>query len=217
MVNRLDESVPVRPADAPASRRRVRSLGAEKVEGAVPEPRARPTSEELFALVYAQVRKLAGTRDVEEIAQQAAEHVIRGLPKFEGRSELSTWTYRICYLTIRKHDRWYRRWLRRFTLTRDGELPERPAEGGSDEGLEKSERRVRLELALEQLSPKRRAVIVLHDMEGLSVVQIAGIVGAEVVAVRSRLRDARTQLGAILADDPYFGDEACASARRRKR
>jgi RNA polymerase sigma-70 factor (ECF subfamily) len=173
------------------------------------------TADEVFALVYRQMRRLAGPRDVDELAQIAAEQAIRSLPTFEGRSQLATWTFRICYLSVRKHDRWYRRWLRRFTLTVDGELPERVADDvDADERLSRSERLVRLQAALARLSPKRRAVLVLHDLEGLSIDRIAEVVGASPAAVRSRLRDGRKTLASLLSEDPYFGDLACSSKER---
>ena len=107
-------------------------MASVRCDAAADSRESQPTSattDELFALVYRQVRKLAGRRDIDELAQAAAEQVIRGLPTFAGRSALSTWTFRICYLTIRKHDRWYRRWLRRFAFTDDGQVPEVAAEG----------------------------------------------------------------------------------------
>jgi RNA polymerase sigma-70 factor, ECF subfamily len=170
-----------------------------------------PTPDAVFALVYRQMRALAGHRDLDELVQIAAEQAIRGLPGFARRSKLSTWTFRICHLTVLKHDRWYRRWLRRFTLTDDGELPERAGDAAaSDETrLVDTERVRRLRAGLEALSPLRRAVLVLHDLEGLSIDEVAEIVGARPIAVRSRLRDARAALAKVLAADPYFGDEAC--------
>jgi RNA polymerase sigma-70 factor (ECF subfamily) len=165
---------------------------------------------EVFALVYRQVRALAGHRDVDELVQVAAEQVIRSLPRFAGHSKLSTWVFRICYLTIRKHDRWYRRWLRRFTLTDDGELPEAEAStGAAEECFIGEERGRRVRAALARLSPKRRVVVLLHDLEGLSIDEVATVVDAQPVAVRSRLRDARKALADILAKDPYFGVDAC--------
>jgi RNA polymerase sigma-70 factor (ECF subfamily) len=48
------------------------------------------------------------------------------------------------------------------------------------------------------LSDKHRAVVVLHDLEGFDVDDIAGIVGANTLTVRSRLRDGRRQLRRLL-------------------
>jgi RNA polymerase sigma-70 factor (ECF subfamily) len=174
---------------------------------------AQPSAEEVFRLVYRQVHVLArGTRgaDLDDLVQMAAEHAIRGLPSFAGRSQLATWTFRICYWTLRKHDRWYRRWLRRFALTDDGHLPEPSAfESGADDRALTDERGRRLTIALGQLSEKRRTVIVLHDLEGMTVDEVAEVVRAKPRAVRSRLRDARNALARILQTDPYFGPDAC--------
>lgn len=190
------------------------AVGATRAEPQSEPPRA--LAEEVLALVYAQVHKLAAERDVEEIAQAAAEQAIRSLPRFEGRAQLSTWTFRVSYLTICKHDRWYRRWLRRFTLTVDGVLPERAdEEANGEERLLQRERVGRLRRALERLSAKRRAVLILHDLEGVPVDGIAAVVGITTVAVRSRLRDARNALAEILTSDPYFGDAACRRKEER--
>jgi RNA polymerase sigma-70 factor (ECF subfamily) len=174
------------------------------------------TPETVFALVYRQMRTLAGHRDVDELVQVAAEQALRSLPSFAGRSKLSTWTFRICYLTVRKHDRWYHRWLRRFTLTEDGELPEPTQETlSSDDRLVREERLQRLRAALGELSQHRRTVVVLHDLEGLAIDEIAEVVGARPRAVRSRLRDGRTALARALARDPYFGDKPCLRKDQR--
>jgi RNA polymerase sigma-70 factor, ECF subfamily len=175
--------------------------------------RDRPSSatpEEVFSLVYRQMRKLAGHRDVDELVQTAAEQALRSLPAFQGRSRLSTWTFRICYLTVRKHDRWYRRWLHRFTLTGDGETPEAATSAPDAEAeLSRGERLHRLRRAMDRLSTKRRTVVILHDIEGLSVDETAEVVDAPATVVRSRLRDGRKALARMLMDDPYFGDAAC--------
>jgi RNA polymerase sigma-70 factor (ECF subfamily) len=173
-------------------------------------PMTPATPDAVFALVYRQMRTLAGNRDLDELVQVAGEQALRALPSFQGRSKLSTWTFRICYLTMRKHDRWYGRWLRRFTLTDDGELPEVRGDATSpDDGLVREERAQQVRLALEQLSQARRTAVVLHDLEGLSIDEIAEIVGAQPRAIRSRLRDGRNALAEIFRADSYFGSEAC--------
>jgi len=170
---------------------------------------SRAATSELFSLVYRQMRSLAGGRpDFDDLVQMAAEQVVRGFASFEGRCKLSTWTYRICYVTVLRHERWFRRWMRRFTLTERGDL-ESQAPAPEDLTLEEIERAARLRKAVARLSPKRRTVVVLHDLEGHSVEEIAGIVEAKALTVRSRLRDGRRDLSRLLGADPYFGDEAC--------
>jgi RNA polymerase sigma-70 factor (ECF subfamily) len=167
----------------------------------------------VFHLVYRQMHSLAGrARDLDDLVQIAAEQVFRSLSSFEGRSAPSTWTYRICYHTLLKRRRFYQRWLRRFVHAEDVGNERLLVETAPDGGqlYERRERVRRLRAALERVSPKRRAVVILHDLEELEIREIAGIVGANELTVRSRLRDGRKQLAAELQSDPYFGIDPCA-------
>ena len=206
-------SRPLTPAQAPLREGRRAFLPVPDACGPKPEAPAParadswPLRDEVFGLVYAQMRSLAGrTSDLEDLVQAAAEQALRALPGFEGRSALPTWTFRICYHTLLNERRWYKRWLRRFTLTGDGTLPDsEDARAGAHEALERVERAQRLRAALERVSPKRRAVVILHDLEGLPLSEVVDIVGANLLTVRSRLRDGRKVLLRELAADPYFG------------
>lgn len=175
-------------------------------------PGAVPDSQQLFALVCMHMRKLVGhSSDYEDLVQTAAELALRDLPRFEGRSSLSTWVFRVCYTTLLGQRRWYRRWLRRFTLGEGGEpvdVPDSSAVNAAETLLVR-ERQQRLSQAVERLSPKLRAVVTLHDLQGMSVDEIAEVVEANMLTVRSRLRDGRRELGRRLAKDAYFGDAAC--------
>ncbi|MFO0763224.1 MAG: RNA polymerase sigma factor [Byssovorax sp.] len=191
--------------------------GGER-EHTVHEPIAATAHEEaagveaVFPLVYRMMHALAGpSRDLDDLVQTANEQVLRALPSFEGRARFSTWVYRICYLTMLKESRWHRRWLRRFTLTADGELPEQIEIESSAEALLRRERERRLRAAIDRLSPKRRAALVMRELQGMEIDEIAAIVGVNALTVRSRVRDARKELAALLAADPYFGDEACGT------
>ena len=172
--------------------------------------KASDLEERIFALVYRQMNALWGRwrSDFDDLVQVASEHAVRSLPSFRRESELSTWTYKICYRTVMRHRRWSSRWLRRFSLDAPtADVADRSTDACAN--LEAAERVQRMRSALDRLSKKLRAVVVLRDLEGLEVVDIAEIVGAGEATVRSRLRDGRRRLSELLRADPYFGDDAC--------
>src|SRR5258708_29174902 len=98
-----------------------------------PEPLALPALEQqasresvrdlpadVLTLLYRQMRVLAGPRtDLDDLVQAAAVRLIRALPRFERRSSLSTFAYGVAYRTLLGHDRWFRRWSRRFSFAED--------------------------------------------------------------------------------------------------
>jgi RNA polymerase sigma-70 factor, ECF subfamily len=157
---------------------------------------------ELFEALYRRMAALAGrgAPDLDDLVQLAAEQVFKSRDKFEGRSELSTWIYGVCYRVLLKQRRWYRRWSARFRLEQEGDpTPSDDTLPGAM--LERRERARRLQAALDQLSERHRTVVVLHDVEELSIAEIAGIVGSNELTVRSRLRDGRKRLRALLSAD----------------
>lgn len=193
-----------RPADAeaPADRAAKRRPALVLHLGGLAEV---PSERQLFELVYRQMRTLTAGKDpdLDDLVQDAMEQAWTSLKRFEGRAKLSTWTFQICYRTLLRRRRWYGRWLKRFTLTQTGELPE-PSVSGSDVDalFEAGERAGRLQQALSGLSPKKRAVVILHDLEGVPAEDIAEMIGAKLGTVRSRLRDGRRELISALQPDP---------------
>ena len=159
----------------------------------------------LFEMVYRRMRSLAGVgaSDLDDLVQVAAEQVFRKLPGFEGRSELTTWVYAICYRVLLKHRRWYRRWKVRFRHEHDGD-PEPLATTATSPGqsVERRELVRALDVALSRLTEQQRAVVVLHGLEELSMEEVATIVACKEVTARSRLRDARKRLRSILLLEP---------------
>ena len=167
-------------------------------------------TDELLALVYRQMRSLTGPgQELDDLVQAAAERALKALPTFQGRCALSTFTYGIVYRTLIDHQRWYRRFQRRFTATRDDDESDEPSFPRSSESdLRELERARRLYIALDELPGEKRATLVLHDLEGLDVAQVATISSANERTVRSRLRDARKKLAELLLRDPLFDPEA---------
>jgi RNA polymerase sigma-70 factor (ECF subfamily) len=154
---------------------------------------------QLFEAVRRRMRALAGrgASDLDDLVQIAAEQVFRGLDSFSGRSDLMTWVYSICYRVLLRHRAWYRRWQLRFSLELDA-VSVASEEMSPPASLEAREGLLELHAALTKLSDKYRSVIVLHDLEQLSVKEIAKIVGAPEPTVRSRLRDGRKQLQRLM-------------------
>lgn len=64
--------------------------------------------------------------------------------------------------------------------------------------------RIAVQGALGQLDSRRRAVVVLHELDGLPVARIAELLGTAPVTVRWHLARARKELGALLGcgDEP---------------
>ncbi len=172
---------------------------------------ARESTDELLALLYRQMRSLAGPRqELDDLVQAAAERALKALERFEGRSSLATFTYGIVYRTLIDHQRWYRRFQRRFALDSREEAEELTFPRSSETDLRELERARRLYAALDFLPNEKRAALILHDLEGLDVADVAAISGANERTVRSRLRDAHKKLAEILREDPLFDPEVPA-------
>jgi RNA polymerase sigma-70 factor (ECF subfamily) len=164
--------------------------------------------DELLGLLYRQMRALAGPRqDLDDLVQAAAERALKALPRFERRAALSTFTYGIVYRTLIDHQRWYRRFQRRFSFDSREEPDNVAFPRSSETDLRELTRARRLYVALDQLPKEKRAALILHDLEGLDVADVATISGTNELTVRSRLRDAHKKLAQLLRDDPMFDPE----------
>ena len=161
-------------------------------------PWAQVGERELFGLVYRCMRTLVTRedRDFEDLVQAAATEVWRARESFQGRSELASWIYGVCYRVLLNHRRFWRRFQVRFDIG----LADEPTSDAphSLDLLDERQRAEMLRELLRRLSDKHRAVVVLHDLEGFDVEDIAGIVGANTLTVRSRLRDGRRRLRRLL-------------------
>ena len=140
--------------------------------------------------------------NLEDLTQAALEQVVRSVERFRGEGDLSTFTYRVCVNVAMNHWRWFRRWLRRFTKDEVVEAPSLESDP-SDMTIE-LERARRLHACLERMAPDRRVVVTLADLEDLPASRIAEIMGCPEPTVRSRLRRARQELEALLAEEPVF-------------
>jgi RNA polymerase sigma-70 factor (ECF subfamily) len=157
------------------------------------------------------LKMLGNPQDAEDILQETFLKAMRGIKNFDGRASLSTWLYRIAineslmYLR-RKHPDIISIEEPAQTESEDQEplqivdwccLPEQELLSG--------EVRRRIDQAIEKLPTSLRAVFVLRDIEELSTLQTAEVLGLSETAVKTRLSRARMRLREELS--AYFGEK----------
>ena len=151
-------------------------------------------------MVAANLFRVLGDRtDLDDLVQEVFVIAFRGLDRFRGEAKLSTWLYRICVNValgrLRSRSR------KPPALPAPDPLGDRPTDPNeSPERLLLRREDVReVYRALDQLAPKKRVVLVLHEIEGLDIKEIAAIVQAPLVTVRTRLHYARKDFYKILS------------------
>lgn len=151
--------------------------------------------------VYRLALRMTGSeQDAEDIAQETFIKVIKSLPGFEGRSQLTTWIYRIAMNESLMN-------LRRRKPA--GSTVEIDAEKDNEEGAEieiidwasqpeaellNSEGKQQLDLAITRLPESMRSVFTLRDLQGLSIEETASVLGISIANVKTRLLRARLKL-----------------------
>jgi len=145
------------------------------------------------------IRMLGSSGDAQDVVQEVFLQVFRSLGEFRGNSRLSTWIYRVGVNVVLMHRRAGR--SRPILAGADLAPPPIAPDPLPDDQAELSLRISALERLLERLSEKKRTVFILHELQGLSPVEIANIVGAPVLTVRTRLFYARRELLALIGRD----------------
>ena len=153
-------------------------------------------------------RLLGDSEEARDAAQEVFLQVYRTLGRFEGRSTLKTWIYRIVVNHCRNRQRWWRRRrkdrscpIEALTPAEEARLAEQgPRAEGPEERLARRERARAVQSALLQLSFEHRAVLLLREVEGLSCEEIAATLSLPPGTVKSRLSRARDALRSAIGD-----------------
>ena len=152
--------------------------------------------------VFAAIGRILGSRGtqgrVEELAQDAFVRALGALPRFDadGPARLSTWLLTIATRVALNE-------LRRSSVEVVPLLgcPE-PA---APDQTERLHARQALQAAIDGLTAEQRAVLVLHDLHGMTDGEVAEALELGVAAVKSRLHRARVQLRKALRAQPTGG------------
>jgi RNA polymerase sigma-70 factor (ECF subfamily) len=140
-------------------------------------------------LVYHLIHRTVRDRTAhEEVFQEVFLNVLESLPRFEGRSKLSTWigsiAVKTCYKYIQKDGK-----RERVESFHDW-LEARPEPGvpsNLQENLERNDLRRRLERHLGELAPKYALPVTLFYLEEMSYQEIAEVLDIPLGTVKSHL------------------------------
>jgi RNA polymerase sigma-70 factor (ECF subfamily) len=146
----------------------------------------------------------------EEAVQDTWMGVVRGIERFEGRSSLKTWLFRILVNRVRsaRSVEHQRRLSREPSVDPDrfaasGQWAE-PVERWDEELEDRLDASAIIPLlwhALDELPERQRAIVVLRDVEGLSSEEACDVLGIKPGNQRILLHRGRSGLREILADE----------------
>jgi RNA polymerase sigma-70 factor (ECF subfamily) len=161
-------------------------------------PAELPTLRQLFdehaRYIWRSLRHLGvAEADIEDVCQEVFLVAHRKLAEFAGRSSLRTWLYGICLRQASDYRR--RAYVRRERAMADPVDSARPDAGSA--GSENAEARAMLLALLAELDDEKREVVVLYELEGFSMREVADIVGCPLQTAYSRLYAARERLTAL--------------------
>jgi RNA polymerase sigma-70 factor (ECF subfamily) len=150
----------------------------------------RVTSRDTYTLAF---RLVGNEEDARDVVQETYLRAYKGIGKFRGDAQFSTWLYRITANCANTHLTRRRR-HRHDELTDESPLADTNAERDPQQAVVASSLRDRLTGALDDLPPKLRAVVVLRDVYDLPHEAIAAELGISETAAKVRLHRARRQL-----------------------
>jgi RNA polymerase sigma-70 factor (ECF subfamily) len=163
----------------------------------------RPYERGVFLAALSLVKNEA---DAEEVAQEAILKAFKSLSHFRGEAKFSTWLIQIAIneakMKLRKDRRHLYESLEEGPRSDDGEyIPKDYADWREipSEALEQKELRVALIKALNSLPEKYRVVLVLRDVQQLSIAETSQALGLSEANVKTRLSRARLQMRDALA------------------
>jgi len=154
--------------------------------------------DKVFSLVY---RMIGSRAEADDIAQEVFITVFKTIETFREESKFSTWLYRVTVNHCKNRIKYL---ARRHERDRD-ELDEtsRETNGAAgapvrhvqpDRALEGAQLEALLQAAIADLEDDQRVVVVLRDVEDLTIEEICEITGLPDGTVKSRLHRARLVL-----------------------
>ena len=142
-------------------------------------------------------RMLGSVHDAEDAAQETLLRAWRSLDRFEGRSSVNTWLYRIatnvCLDELERRPKRAEPVVEPYPDERldeaEGPLADPAARYAAREGME-----LAFLTAIQWLPGRQRAVLILRDVLGWSAAEVAGLLDTSPAAANSALQRARATI-----------------------
>ena len=144
----------------------------------------------LYALARRMAADAEAARDLVQETFLRAARAPASVPHGHAREE--AWLVRVL-INIRR-DEWRRAEVRRRHREASGEVPR----AARDHEAAAAAREI-VWRALDALPPRRRAVVVLHELEGLTIAAVASLLGVSAITVRWHLSRGRRDLARLIA------------------
>jgi RNA polymerase sigma-70 factor (ECF subfamily) len=201
-----ESAQPNRPTSAADEVAEVRKLVREAQAGDLSayDELVRRHQERIYGLCY---HMTSNHEDAHDLAQDAFVKAWQAIRTFKGDASFYTWVYRIAVNTCLNHLKSKRNRTLHLSLNdleinpeNDPELVALVSERTPRRDAGLSELHRRLNESMLKLSEEHRAVVTMHDIQGMPHDEIAKVLGVNPGTVRSRLFYARQQLQAWLSD-----------------
>ena len=171
------------------------------------------------SLVRVAMRYTPSRAVAEEVVQDTWIGVIEGIDRFEGRSTVKTWLYKILIYRARARGERERRTTPMSALTIDDATPSVPTErfrgsdalwaghwatppqrwdGDAEERLLAGEAREIIDAVIAELPPAQREVIVMRDLSHFSAAEVCDLLDVTEANQRVLLHRARSRVRAAL-------------------
>jgi len=180
---------------------------------------------EYYSRIFQYLSRMVGPNEAEDITQDVFNKINSGLGRFQEKSKLSTWIYRIatnaaidkCRSAAYKH-------ATEHIAIEDGVdgdpqyVQEDNKSPHSDQLVIQKEMSKCINEYIDKLPPDYKTVIVLSEIEGLENKEIAEILDISLDNVKIRLHRARAKLKSVLneACDFYYTDQSSLACDRKQ-
>lgn len=161
----------------------------------------------VFSLIFNVIKN---ENEIEDLAQEVFIKIYKNIDKFQGKSSLYTWVYRIttnvCLDYIKKRKEII--YIDEKIQFEDGEMDMQLStnEKLQDELYEEKELKEKLKKSINKLPENQRMMIILRDIKGLSYEEISKILSMKLGTVKSQINRARLKLKEILEKDGTYLD-----------